>query len=70
MNGTASGDGSGKLWIPRKMFFLKAAAKVVIGFNNMTEKNGLSYARKSMMVEDFLLSPGCVSTKTQLTNEL
>lgn len=51
-----SGDKSEKLLNPGKEFFLKLAAKVVKDMNHMKDKNGISYARKSMIMTGLSLN--------------
>ena len=45
----ADGSWSGKLQNPGKRFFLNLAAESVRNVNNMSDKNGLTYARKAMI---------------------
>ncbi|CDF38688.1 unnamed protein product [Chondrus crispus] len=66
-----SGPGaSGKLKNPGKGFFLKLAANAVREVNNQRDKNGVSFARKSMIRTGLSLNLNGLWEEKQLSSEL
>ncbi|MEM7298840.1 MAG: hypothetical protein AAF391_11305, partial [Bacteroidota bacterium] len=61
------GQGSGRLPNPGKRFFLKLAADSVREVNGMRDANGLSYARKAMIMTGMSLSVNGTWSESQLT---
>lgn len=63
-------DGSGKLFNPGKRFFLKLAAEAVMEVNKQRDAEGITYARKSMILTGMALNTNGLWEEKQLTPEL
>lgn len=63
-------DSSGRLINPGKSFFLKLAAKAVREVNRQRDENGLSYARKAMIMTGMALNTNGQWEIGQLTPDL
>lgn len=63
-------DSTGKLLNPGKSFFLKLAARVVREVNHQRDENGITYARKAMILTGMALSVNGQWQVEQLTPEL
>jgi len=61
---------SGKLKNPGKAFFLRLAAESVREVNSQTDKNGVSFARKAMVMTGMSLNYNGQWEEKQLTQEL
>jgi len=67
---TADGKGSGKLRNPGKRFFLQLAADAVRAVNAQKDSNGVSYARKAMVMTGMSLNYNGLWEESQLTSDL
>lgn len=63
-------DGSGRLHNPGKTFFLKLAAKCVREVNLQRDGDGISYARKAMIITGMALNSNGIWEPSQLRPEL
>lgn len=65
-----NGNGSGKLKNPGKLFFLRLARDAVRDVNLERDKNGMSYARKAMIITGLAKNGNGVWEEGQLSGEL
>lgn len=63
-------DSAGKIANPGKTFFLRLAARCVRAVNLQRDADGLSYARKAMIITGLALNTNGIWEKSQLTPEL
>lgn len=69
-NGELDTTKSGKIPNPGKRFFLKLAADVTKEVNQMKDRNGISYARKAMMMTGLSLGMDGRWSESQLSDQI